>query len=136
MYTSYSLHSVTLAQMHVIAQDAGMSFALGRAAHLKSRMQNQGHSVLAMHGLSRVTFTLACISYMRKIRATTAKRWQAHILQGGSLKGLCHKSHANFLAKRRKLHAKEMAWFLYAKRPSCRPTHNLAVVCNAVLTEL
>lgn len=99
------LYTVTLVEMHTIARDAGMSFALGRAAYLKSRMQNHGHRVVGYYR-NRVDFTLACIAFMRKARATTAKRWQAHILQGGSVRAISCKSHAKDLARRRKIYAK------------------------------
>ena len=67
------------------------------------------------------------LAVMRKMRASTAKRWQAHLLQGGSPKALRYKSHAMWLAVRRNYHAKIVAPYLYAQRPSCKPVQEWVV---------
>ena len=49
------------------------------------------------------------IEIMGKARATTAQRWLAHFLQGGSLKALRYKNRASLAAHRAAYHSKMRA---------------------------
>jgi hypothetical protein len=103
MFYNNALFHPTLAELHTIAQDAGLSFAFGRACYLKNRMHNTGHrGIFSHYYTTRHDFTLACIAFMRSARPSTARRWAAHIRAGGHLKGLRHKNRAKFLAQLRK----------------------------------
>lgn len=120
---------LTLAQLRTIAQDAGMSFALGRAAYCKNRATNASFWSTPY----RANALPFWVGKMRAIRPSTARRWQAHVLQGGSIKALRH-SIVQWRAIRAKNHASDMARLVYGQRPSCKPVQTWVVRRYTTLT--
>jgi len=78
-------------QYHMaLAREAGLSYALGRAVCLESRIQNNGRGLFYNYSGPKRTPDQEALGVLRSIRVATAKRWWIHYKAGGSTRALCY----------------------------------------------
>jgi hypothetical protein len=91
-------NGLTVHDFTKMAIGMGLANPLGRAAYAMNRAINAGCGAgLAFAGIVPTTPA----TFLQKCKDTTAQRWLAHFLAGGSLRALRYKNHARYNRARR-----------------------------------
>jgi hypothetical protein len=85
-------HGLTVHDFTKMAIGMNLANPLGRAAYCMNRAINAGCGIGA---------GIVPQDFLQKCKDTTAQRWLAHFLAGGSLRALRYKNHARYNRARR-----------------------------------